>query len=61
MCIRDSLEGAQALATYGEDFYEGTPAVTKNAYGKGTVYYVGTQPEAAGLDKILDLSLIHIS
>ena len=54
LCDILHLEGAQALATYGEDFYEGTPAVTKNAYGKGTVYYVGTQPEAAGLDKILD-------
>lgn len=54
LCDIIHLEGAQALATYGEDFYEGTPAVTKNAYGKGTVYYVGTQPEAAGLDKILD-------
>ena len=54
LCDILHLEGAQALATYGEDFYEGTHAVTKNAYGKGTVYYVGTQPEAAGLDKILD-------
>lgn len=54
LCDILHLEGAQALAVYGEDFYAGTPAVTKNAYGKGTVYYVGTQPEAQGLDKILD-------
>ena len=54
LCDIIHLEGAEALATYGEDFYAGTPAVTKNAYGKGTVYYVGTQPEAAALDKILD-------
>jgi len=54
LCDILHLEGAQALAVYGEDFYAGAPAVTKNAYGKGTVYYVGTQPEAQGLDKILD-------
>ena len=54
LCDILHLEGAQALAVYGEDFYVGAPAVTKNAYGKGTVYYVGTQPEAQGLDKILD-------
>lgn len=54
LCDILHLEGAEALACYGEDFYADTPAVTKNAYGKGTVYYVGTQPEAAGLDKILD-------
>ena len=54
LCDIIHLEGAEALATYGEDFYAGTPAVTKNAYGKGTVYYVGTQPEAAALDKIMD-------
>ncbi len=36
------LESAEALGEYGEDFYAGKPAVTRNAYGKGTVYYIGT-------------------
>lgn len=53
LCDILHLEGAEALAVYGEDFYAGTPAVTKNRFGSGVVYYVGTQPEAAGLDKIL--------
>ena len=30
------------------------PAVTKNIYGKGHVYYVATQLEAAGLARVLD-------
>ncbi|NBJ90865.1 beta-galactosidase [Acutalibacter sp. 1XD8-36] len=47
-------EGAETLAVYGGDFYEGTPAVTKNSFGKGTVYYVGTQPDHDGIAKILD-------
>lgn len=47
-------EGAETLAAYGGDFYEGTPAVTKNSFGKGTVYYVGTQPDHDGITKILD-------
>ena len=34
---------AEALAVYGHEFYAGTPAITKNRFGKGTVYYVGTQ------------------
>lgn len=33
---------ASAFFTYGKEFYQGTPAVTRNQYGKGTAYYVGT-------------------
>ena len=53
LCDILHLEGAEALASYGQDFYAGTPAVTRNRFGKGTVYYVGTQPDHEGLDKIL--------
>ncbi len=35
-------EGAEVLATYEEDFYKGSPAITKNAYEKGRAYYIGT-------------------
>ena len=54
LCDIIHLEGAECEAAYGEDFYADTPAVTCNAFGAGTVYYVGTQPDAAGLEKILD-------
>ena len=36
---------AEPLMTYGEDFYAGTPVVTKNAYGDGVAYYIGADVE----------------
>ena len=39
------LEGAEPLASYTEDFYAGTPAVTRNVFGEGAAYYFGTRPE----------------
>lgn len=38
-------EGAETLGVYGDDFYQGTPCVTKHVYGQGTAYYIGTSPE----------------
>jgi beta-galactosidase len=32
-------KGADVLATYKQDFYSETPAVTENNYGKGKAYY----------------------
>lgn len=37
-------DGADVLASYGSEFYAGTPAVTQNQYGAGAAYYVGTEP-----------------
>ena len=56
LCDLIHLEGAECLAEYGEDFYAGMPAVTKHTYGKGTVYYVGTNPGKNGLEKIMDMA-----
>jgi beta-galactosidase len=39
------LEGAEALASYSDGVYAGTPAVTRNVYGEGVAYYLGTRPE----------------
>ncbi len=47
---------AAPLAAYTQDFYAGTPAVTRNAYGKGAAYYIGTTPDeslAAKLTAVL--------
>jgi beta-galactosidase len=41
------LEGAEALATYGEEFYAGSPAVTVNRFGQGCAYYIGSRNDAA--------------
>ena len=54
LCDLMHLEGAEALASYEEDFYAGMPAASKNTYGKGTTYYIATQFEEEGLAKILD-------
>ena len=35
-------ETAQVLAEYGDRYYSGSAAVTRNCYGAGTVYYIGT-------------------
>jgi beta-galactosidase len=40
---------AQVLAVYGRDFYENSPCLTMNSYGKGKAYYIGTQPEESFL------------
>jgi beta-galactosidase len=39
------LEGAESLASYEWDYYAGTPAVTRHAFGGGVAYYLGTRPE----------------
>jgi beta-galactosidase len=49
-CDLVHLEGAEALATYGDDFYAGTPAVTVNRFGKGRAYYVASRNDDAFLD-----------
>lgn len=51
LCDRIRAEGAQVLATYGEDFYAGEPAVTVNSFGQGKAYYLATAlgQEALGL------------
>ncbi len=48
------LEGAKALATFESDFFAGRAAVTENAFGKGTAFYLGTKPDAAGLTRVLE-------
>jgi beta-galactosidase len=49
LCDVLHAETAECLAVYGGDFYAGTPCFTVNRYGKGTAYYIGTEPDAAFL------------
>ena len=46
--------GAKTLAVYEGNFYEGTPAVTVNEYGKGKVYYVGCDLDINAMDKLME-------
>jgi beta-galactosidase len=48
------LEGAESLSTYTDDFYAGTPAVTRNVFGEGRAYYLGTRPEEQYVKQLLD-------
>ena len=50
LCALLHCEGAATLATYGDDFYAGTPVVTRNQFGAGQAYYLGSEPEARFLD-----------
>ena len=42
-CDIITLDGAEALAVYRSEFYQGTPAITSNSYKGGVGYYVGTE------------------
>ncbi|MFG2551196.1 beta-galactosidase [Streptomyces sp. NPDC048581] len=45
--------GAEPIATYGGDFYAGTPAVTRHAYGDGEAWYVATALAQPGVDRVV--------
>ncbi|MCI9136507.1 MAG: beta-galactosidase [Lachnospiraceae bacterium] len=53
VCDIMHLEGAEALAEYQEDFYAKTPVVTRNCFGTGSAYYVGTRSEKGFYQKLL--------
>lgn len=40
-------EGARVLATYGSEFYEGTPALTVKSVGAGRAFYIASRNNAA--------------
>jgi beta-galactosidase len=53
LCDRIHAETAQVLATYGDDFYAGEPAVTVNVYGAGKAYYLATALDQTFLQPFL--------
>lgn len=52
LCALIHSEGAQVLATYGHDFYAGSPVLTRNQFGAGTAYYLASEPEERFLDDL---------
>jgi beta-galactosidase len=50
-------ETAEVLGVYGGDFYKGIPCMTRNSYGKGVAYYIGTQPEEELLKGVVGIIL----
>ncbi|MCM3173522.1 beta-galactosidase [Paenibacillus sp. MER 99-2] len=53
LCDLLHSEGAEVIAEYGEDFYQGMPVVTRNKFGKGEAWYVASDPEERFLDGLL--------
>jgi beta-galactosidase len=43
--------GADVLATF-----EGRPAITRHRFGKGTAFYLGTQPDLKSMTRVLELA-----
>lgn len=52
-CDLPELTTATPLAAYAHEFYAGTPAITRNAYEKGTAWYVGTTMGDALADRFI--------
>lgn len=46
-------ETAEAVAVYDSEFYKGKPAITRNSYGKGTAYYIGTVLEKGLYNRLI--------
>lgn len=53
LCDLLHSEGAEIIAEYGDDFYKGMPAVTRNTFGQGEAWYVASDPEDRFLDGLL--------
>jgi beta-galactosidase len=54
LCDLVNLEGAEALAAYGSDFYKGRPVLTVNNFGKGKAYYIASNPEDAFIEDFME-------
>lgn len=45
LCDVIHAEGAEVVAEYGSDYYQGMPSLTVNGFGQGKAWYVATSPE----------------
>lgn len=52
LCDLVKASTAEVLMTYGEDFYAGMPALTRNQYGEGQAYYVCADFEQSFYDEL---------
>ena len=52
LCDLIHAESAEVLATYGDDFYAGRPALTCNRFGRGRAYYIASRNDARFLDDL---------
>lgn len=62
LCDVIHLQGAEALATYDTDeFYNSYPVITKNKFGKGQAYYVGSFLSEVAMAVLFDKILSQTS
>ncbi|MGN0292552.1 MAG: beta-galactosidase trimerization domain-containing protein, partial [Lachnospiraceae bacterium] len=52
LCQLVDVKTARPLMVYGEEFYQGTPALTVNQYGEGKAYYVCADVEQSFYDDL---------
>jgi beta-galactosidase len=48
------LKTAQPLARFEQDYYAGSAAITRNQFGRGSAFYLGTVPDARGMDWLIE-------
>lgn len=53
LCDLLHSEGAEVIAEYDSDFYQGMPAITQNHFGKGDAWYVGSVLEKNMLNELI--------
>ena len=53
LCELAKVSDAEVMMRYSEDFYQGYPVLTHKKYGKGHVYYVAADMEAAFYEDFL--------
>ena len=53
LCDIMHLEGAESVSCYEEDFYRGTPAITRNQFGAGTAWYIGSRSDRKFYHRLL--------
>jgi len=69
-CSVIHAEGSDVLATFSDQYFAGSPALTVNAFGKGKAYYIAARTDGAfladlygklvaelGIEKALDTEL----
>lgn len=56
LCDILHTETAEAIGTYKDNFYKGSPALTVNQFGKGKAYYIATKPDDALVDKLIGMA-----
>ncbi|MBP7402942.1 MAG: beta-galactosidase [Clostridia bacterium] len=59
LCEIVHTRGAEVLAAYTDDYYEGLPAVTRNRYGDGLSYHIAARTDDDLLDELYGAILLE--